>query len=295
MYPSIGFIGFGEVAPVFSKPIGEQGAKVAVYDVLLATAQGRRILQERVRADGIVFRPLAEVVGDSDYVLSTVTTQAARKVARESAVYLRPGQVFIDLNSTSPSVKIEVGRIIEPSGADFVEGAILGAVGATGVQTRILIGGARGREAAETLAELGLKTSYYSPEIGKASTFKMLRSIFSKGLEALLLELLIAGRRAGIEKDLWQDIMDLMTRNPFDRVASNWVQTHAVAHERRYHEMRQVVETMREIGVDPVMTAGTEAFFKRSLSLGLNEAFPVKPESVEAVVDHLERRLREEG
>lgn len=107
-----------------------------------------------------------------------------------------------------------------------------------------------------------------------------------------MLELLIAGRRAGIENDLWKDIVDLLTNHPFDKVASNWVVSHAVAYERRYHEMEQVVETMREIGVEPVMTAGTEAFFRRALSLGMHEAFPDKPESVEAVIEYLEKRLR---
>ncbi|MGE5551626.1 MAG: DUF1932 domain-containing protein [Bacteroidota bacterium] len=292
MSTRIGFVGFGEVASSFTPPMKKQGATIAVYDILLSQPGGREILQGRVKTEGITFAPLEEVIKHSEYILSTVTTQVARKVAAECAQHLRAGQVFLDLNSCSPSVKAEIARIIEPSGAGFVEGAILGAVGATGAQTQVLLGGTRGREAAETLSQLGLKVAFYSPEVGKASTFKMLRSIFSKGLEALILELLVAGKRAGMEMDLWRDIVDLMTKNPFDRVASNWVQTHAVAYERRYHEMRQVVETMREIGVEPVMTAGTEAFFARALSMGLNEAFPVKPESVEAVVDYMEQRLR---
>ena len=289
----VSFIGFGEVASVFSKPMRERGAEVAAYDILLSQDEGREILQERVRTEGIRFRPLPEVVGDADYVLSTVATQAAKEAARECAPHLKPGQIYVDLNSMAPSLKVEVGEIIRTSGADFVEGAILGAVGATGAGTRILVGGEKGREVAKTLTRLGLHVSYYSPEIGKASMFKMLRSIFSKGLEALILELLIAGKRAGLEEDLWKDITEFMTRNPFDRVASNWVRTHAVAYERRYHEMVQVGETMRESGVEPVMTSGTEAFFKRSLSLGLKEAFLEKPSSMEAVIDFMEKRLRE--
>lgn len=289
----VGFIGFGEVASIFSKPIREKGAEVAVYDVLLSQDKGREILCSRVRTGGIQFGPLPEVVGNADYVLSTVTTQVAKEAAQECVAYLEPGQVYVDLNSMAPSLKVEVGEIIRPSGADFVEGAILGAVGATGARTHILVGGEKGREVTETLTRLGLHVSYYGPEIGKASMFKMLRSIFSKGLEALILELLIAGRRAGIEKDLWKDIVEFMTRNPFDRVASNWVQTHAVAYERRYHEMAQVAETMQELGVGPIMTSSTEAFFERSLSLGLKEAFPEKPDSMEAVIDFVEKQLRQ--
>lgn len=289
----IGFIGFGEVGSAFSKAMREKGAEILVYDILLSQKGGLETIQKRFQAEGIQIGSLGEVVTNSHYVLSSVTTQAAKDVAKACAEYLKPGQVYVDLNSTSPPVKIEVCKIIEPSGADFVEGAILGAVGATGSRTRILTAGEKGQEIAETLNKLGLNVSFYSLEIGKASMFKMLRSVFSKGLENLILELLIAGKRAGMEKDLWDAVVHFMAENPFDRVASNWIQTHAVACERRYHEMVQVVETMREIGVEPIMTCGTEAFFKRSLSLGLKEAFPEKPSSLDEVVDFMEKRLGE--
>jgi 3-hydroxyisobutyrate dehydrogenase-like beta-hydroxyacid dehydrogenase len=289
----IGFIGFGEVASTFSKAMAEKGGTILVYDVLLSQEGGEEVIRGRIQADGIHVRPLAKMLARSEYVLSTVTTQVAREVARTCAPHLRPGQVYVDLNSTSPAVKVEISQIIEPSGAHFVEGAILGAVGATGAQTRLLVAGEKGEEVAKALNALGLNAAFYSLDIGRPSTFKMLRSIFSKGLEALMLEMMIAGRRAGIEEDLWADITEFMAGNPFERVAANWIQTHAVAHKRRYHEMVQVIETMREIEVEPIMTSATEAFFKRSLSLGLDQTFEHKPDTVQAVVDYLDARLRE--
>lgn len=276
-----GFVGFGEVASVFSKSMRKHGAEIAAYD----------IQEHKVRAGGVPFLPLPELVKRADYVLSTVTTQVAKQVAGDCAPHLKPGQVYVDLNSTSPSVKTEIGKIIQATGADYVEGAILGAVGATGAATHVLSGGPRGREVAETLTNLGLHVSFYSEEIGKASVFKMLRSIFSKGLEAVILELMIAGKRAGIDKDLWKDVSDFMMRAPFDRIAANWAQSHAVAYERRYYEMVQVRQTMREIGLDPVMTTATETFFDRSRAIGLDKAFPAKPDSMDAVVAFMEERL----
>lgn len=288
----IGFIGFGEVASILSKPIRECGAEVTAFDILLEQDGGRAQLRKRQQADGIGFAPLAEVLRRAEYVISTVTTQVARQAAADCVGHLHSGQVFVDFNSTAPSVKVEMAAVIEPTGADFVEGAILGAVGATGAKTPILASGAKGEEVAATLSGLGLNVRYYSPEIGRASTFKMLRSIFSKGLEALILELLIAGRRAGIHEDLWADVSAFMGSRPFDQIASNWLRTHATAYERRYHEMVQVTETMLALGIDPVMTAGTEAFFNRSRALGLDDAFPEMPRAMDEVVAHMEKRLR---
>jgi 3-hydroxyisobutyrate dehydrogenase-like beta-hydroxyacid dehydrogenase len=288
----VGFIGFGEVASILSVPLREKGAEVFAYDTLLADEEGRRLLERRVRTAGIQFCRLVDLVRHSDYVLSTVTTAAAKDAARTCAPHLRPGQVYLDLNSTAPSVKAELAKIVGASGAAFVEGAILGAVGATGAATEILTGGEAGAAVAERLRGLGLRVTHYSTQIGRASTFKMLRGIFSKGVEALLLELLIAGRCAGIEGELWREIVELLEQNPFERVASNWVRSHAVSCERREQELAQIAETMREMDVEPLMTTATRALFRRSCELGMNRAFREKPDSMEAVVDVLVERLQ---
>jgi len=286
----IGFIGFGEVASIFSKEMSNNGAEIRIYDVLISQKGGLEIIKKRISNNNIQINSLEEVIIKSNYILSTVPSQFAKNVAEECAEYLKPNKVYIDLNSTSPFVKIEVSRIIQYSKADFVEGVILGAVGITGSKTRTLTTGKKGKKVAEIFNNLGLNVSYYSPEVGKASMFKMLRSIFSKGLEALILECLIAGKKAGIEKDLWDDITDFMSRKPFDQIATNWIQTHALAYERRYHEITQVIETMKKLGIEPIMTSGTEAFFRRSLSLGLKNVFLKKPDSFEKVINFIEKK-----
>ncbi len=290
----VAFVGFGEVASVFSAALRARGAEVAAYDHHLERPGGAAVLEKRARAPGIRFAPLPEALRGADLVLSTVRNQTALEAARSAAGHLRPGQRYVDLNSTSPSVKLEIGRAVERSGAEFVEGAVLEPVRAAGAGARVLTGGPKGEAAARTLRELGLNADFYSAEPGKTATFKMLRSIFSKGVEALLLELLVAGRRAGMEKDLWEDVVaGFMSRHAFVKVATTWIETHPAACARRHHEMTEVLETMREIGADPVVTSGAEALFRRSCLLGLPEALDGRAPSVQAVVEALERRLRE--
>jgi 3-hydroxyisobutyrate dehydrogenase-like beta-hydroxyacid dehydrogenase len=142
---------------------------------------------------------------------------------------------------------------------------------------------------------LGLaNVRYFSPSIGEASQVKMLRSIFSKGVECLLLEMLVAGRRAGVAEHLWKDIVEFMTAHPFRSVAENWIRTHPGACERRHHEMLQVLETLKELGVEPTMTRGTAEFLKRSTMSGLPAQFARKPESVWEVPDWLERQRQQD-
>jgi hypothetical protein len=121
----------------------------------------------------------------------------------------------------------------------------------------------------------------------------MLRSIFSKGLEALLIEFLAAARTAGLEDDLWLEVAALFSGNSFEDVARNWVCSHALAHERRFHEMVQVADLLKEMNQDALMTNATLAFFERSTKLKLSKDFPSRPDRMDDVVDGLLHRMSE--
>lgn len=289
----VGFIGFGEVGTVLARAMLDHGAEVSAYDIRFEDKAVRLELQ--ARNPDVRVAALPSLVREAAYVISAVPTQAARSVAAQVAQYLRPGQVYLDLPSACPSLKREIARLIAPTGAAYVEGAILDAVGVVGAAAVILTGGPQGLEAAGMLCRLGLNARFFSAEIGQASTFKMLRSIFSKGLEALILETLIAAARAGLAASLWEDVAAFMNRAPFETIAANWVRTHPAACERRYWELVQVRDTLREIGVDPLMTRAAESFFERSRWLGLPGAFPEKPASVEPVVQFMAERLSGSG
>jgi 3-hydroxyisobutyrate dehydrogenase-like beta-hydroxyacid dehydrogenase len=269
----ITFIGFGEVASAFSSALAARGAEIAAYDILLEQPGGSERLKARAGATPVSFRSLEEALRGAPYVLSTVTTEVALEAARQCARHLRAGQTYVDLNATEPGVKREVGNLVAASGAAFVEGALLGAVGVTGARTEILLGGPHAQRAeADLRGKLGLNARFYSEEIGKASMFKMLRSVFSKGMEALLIEFLVAGERAQIRDDLWREVTALFANQPFEKVAANWVRTHAGAHARRHHEVQQVNAVLRTLGIEPTISAATEAFFQRSGRLGLKPA-----------------------
>lgn len=290
MAERVAFIGFGEAAATFAAALAARDVEVRAYDVLLERPGGRERLQARAGKTPVAFAGPRAAVDGAHYVISTVTTSVAREAARLCSAHLAPGQTYLDFNATEPSVKGEIARIIASSGADFVEGAVLGAVGVTGARTEILLGGPHGKRAAQELAgRLGLNVRFYSAEIGRASTFKMLRSVFSKGLEALLIEFLLAGERAGIREDLWREATELFDQNRFEKVAANWVCSHAVAHERRHHEMVDVAGVLRRLGVNPVMTDATVAIFSRSVELGMKRAFSSRPENMEDVIRFLER------
>jgi len=290
------FVGFGEVAAAFAPAFAARGAEVAAYDVLLDAPGGRARLAARAGETPVAFADRATALRGARYVFSTVTTDVARDAAQGCSAWLVPGQTWVDLNATEPALKREIAGIVEARGAAFVEGALLGAVGVSGARTELLLGGAQGAQTAGLLAaDYGLNVRHYSDEIGKASTYKMLRSVFSKGLEALLIEFLVAGERAGMRAELWAEVVELLGRDRFAKVATNWVCSHAVAHERRWHEVVQVEKVLRELGLEPTMTSATEQLFRRSVALDMRAAFGARPPSMEPVIRFFDERLAAEA
>lgn len=272
----------GEVGSTFSREMKSRGAEVYYFDVV-----------DKDPWEGIVSLPLKDLIHTCDFILSTVATHVAVEVAEKAAPHLNSDKTYADMNSTSASVKRRIAQIIEPSRASFIEGAILSAVGETGSKASILVSGEKGEEFSRSMNDLGLiNLKYFSPRIGDASQVKMIRSVFSKGVECLLLEMLIAGRRAGVAEYLWKDIVDFMTKNSFEKVAENWIKTHPLACERRYHEMVQVFETLQEIDVIPTMTRGTRDFLQRSREMKLGTLFPIKPDSFWDVPNRMEKELK---
>ncbi len=283
--PRLGFIGFGEVGRTFASEMKSRGAELFYYDVV-----------NKKPENWIAPLPLDALVRRCDVILSTVVSHLAVEIAREAVKYLTAEKTYADMNSTSASVKREIAGIIAPSQASFIEGAILSAVGEAGARASILVSGGKAEEFSRLMNRLGMvNVRYFSPTIGESSLVKMIRSVFSKGVECLLLEMLTAAKRAGIEGYLWKDIVDFMTNHPFERVAANWIKTHPLAYERRYHEMVQVLETLEEIGIEPIMTRGTRDFFERSRRMRLADFFAAKPGDLWEVANLLERELGNRG
>ena len=115
--PRIGFVGFGAVASTFVRPMAARGVEVCAYDILLEKEDGLETLRRRAGGSAVRFLPVGEVASQVDCVLSTAATDVALEIASVWAAHLRPGQTFIDMNSTAPQVKVAIGEAIAPSGA----------------------------------------------------------------------------------------------------------------------------------------------------------------------------------
>jgi len=290
MVGRFGLIGHGVVGSLIARLLRAHDAEVLSFDVLLDDLGKSEATREKIEADGAVPAKFDEVVRRSEYVVAVTPTQACKDAARRATVLLETGQVYCDFASTSPAVKRELAAMITASGASFVEGAILGAVGASLTCPAILLGGEAAGSAAEVLNHHGLRTTAYSAEVGPASAFKMIRSVFSKGMETLLIETLVSARRASLLDEIWKEICSTLAPDRMEKVLQTWIRSHAISSGRRYCEMQEVARYLNELNVPPVITSAAAEVFHRSNTLGISEAFGTEPERYTEVIEFLAKK-----
>ena len=287
-----GLLGHGVVGSLLVRLLREHQATVTAYDVLLDRESTASQMQHKILATGARPATLEETVRECEFVISVTTTQSCRDAAVQASRCLRAGQTYCDFASISPRGKREIAALVEATGALFVEGAILGAVGSSGTCPEILLGGTAAVQAAEVLREYGLRTRFYSPEIGRASAFKMIRSVFSKGMETLLIEALVAARRAGLLDEVWTEIKATLAPGRVERTLETWIRSHAISSERRYCEMLEVNRFLEELDLEPLLIPAAAGIFRRSNDLGIAAAFEHEPDSFVKVIEYLELRSR---
>jgi 3-hydroxyisobutyrate dehydrogenase-like beta-hydroxyacid dehydrogenase len=249
----IAVIGFGEAGGIFARDFAAAGFDVTVCDILLRGESSRGSMLAKARTANVcAWESLKEAARNAQLVISAVTASSAGDVAREAALSLRPGQIFLDINSVSPETKREISKTLEPTRAIFVEAAVMAPVPPLRLKVPMLLAGAEAKTVAERLQEIGMNAMPVSDRIGVASAIKMCRSVMIKGLEALAVESLFAARRYGAETEVLASFAATYPQMGWDTHLPDYLIRRVAEHgRRRASEMREAAETLRSIGIDP--------------------------------------------
>ncbi|MBV9180797.1 MAG: NAD(P)-dependent oxidoreductase [Acidobacteria bacterium] len=255
----VGIVGFGEVGGIFAGDFSKQGLAVRVFDILLASGNHRPRMLAKARTCRVqVADTLADCLLDAQLVISAVTSDSCLDVAKPVGKLLHRGQIFLDINSVSPRTKRQAARYIEPSGAGFVEAAVMAAVPGARLQVPILLGGRHAVLTAKLLRGVGMNARALSGEIGVASAVKMCRSIIVKGLEALAVECLFAARSYGAEEPVLESLAASYRGMGWQAHLPDYLISRVAEHGwRRAAEMREVARALADVGIEPTMARAT--------------------------------------
>lgn len=243
----IAIIGFGEVGGIFAADLAKAGAVVTAFDVAPDA-------QARAQLAGIATDSPADACRGAEMVFVCVTAGSVPDAMRSLEGALGHAPFVVDVNSVSPGTKQEAGRTIEAAGGRYVEAAVMASVPPKRIATPILLGGAHADAFKQAAGPFGMDLTVFSPEVGRASSVKMCRSVMIKGLEALTTECMLAARHYGVEADVLRTMGDTLPHPNWPDLA-RYVISRALIHgKRRAEEMREVARTVDDAGVEPLLS-----------------------------------------
>ncbi|NJD87129.1 MAG: NAD(P)-dependent oxidoreductase [Betaproteobacteria bacterium] len=290
-FPAFALIGFGEAGQAIAEGLrGEGVTRLAAWDILFPDAKRGAPLREAAGRLGVrVASGSPDALGGADIVVSAVTASSNLDAARSAVPGLAAGQFYLDINSVSPTRKREAGAIVGAR-ARFVDVAVMAPILPLRHRTPMLVAGPHAADLVPELLACGMKVEKAGDEVGAAIAIKMVRSVMIKGLEALTQECFLAARAGGVEDRIiasltqsfpaldWAGMVD---RN-MERMASHGI--------RRAAEMREVAQTLEEMGVEPLVTRGTIERQQRTGDARLRDAFGGKvPEDRAAILEALRK------
>ena len=202
----IAVIAPGEMGAGIGQRLHERGARVITSLAGRSAASGKRA--ERA---GMVAAASDDEIVSADIVLSVVPPKDAAGLAQR----LKPAiaraarkPIYVDCNAVAPQTAVEIGAILDGSGAHYVDGGIIGAPPTpTTPGARLYVSGERARDVMR-LNGYGLDTRLLDGPIGAASALKMSYAGITKGFTAVSAFMMLGATRAGCAEELHKELAE---------------------------------------------------------------------------------------
>jgi 3-hydroxyisobutyrate dehydrogenase-like beta-hydroxyacid dehydrogenase len=254
---NVGLVGYGEVGRILAEDLRKQGVRVSAYDIKLDGTQAKA-LREHASAHGVALTSRhADLAAQADLIVSAVTASQAVPVAQACAPAVKKNAWFLDFNSASPGAKQRAAALIDGNDGRYVEGAVMTSIPPYRIKVPLLLGGGGAQELAPLLVALGFDAKVASEQLGIASAVKMCRSVMIKGLEAMVIESFTTARAYGVEDAVLASLAETFPGVNWEKQGAYFFQRVIEHGRRRSEEVREVAETVREIGLTPWSAQGT--------------------------------------
>lgn len=266
-----GFIGFGEAAYCICSGLREHGISVdiAAFDVMQDT---KPLIRQRAREAEVTLLPsAAELARWAEVILVIVQPNFDLEVCRDLCGVLRPGQLCADLSASSPTIKQQIWEFLQPQGVLFADAAMMGLLTINRDKVPICVSGNGARAFCDAVTPLGMKAAVVGEAPGAASGMKLLRSIYMKGHDALLFEMMRAAEKYGIYDEIIQSVgtsLDPLSIAQQVDLVFPGVGIHAA---RRAAELKGTIAMLEEAGIDATMSKAIRHQLELIAGLKLDE------------------------
>jgi 3-hydroxyisobutyrate dehydrogenase-like beta-hydroxyacid dehydrogenase len=229
---------------------------MAAWDILFPEPEGERLRDAAQNMGVRLAESAADAVRGADMVIAAVTAASSLEAAKSVLPHLAGNPFYLDINSVSPGRKRETASVLGGE-ARYVDVAVMAPVHPARHQTPVLLAGPNAEAVAPILLGFGMKASLAGEAIGAAAAIKMVRSVMIKGMEALTLECLLAASRAGVENEVIASLSKSFPTLDWTKMIEYNLERMARHGTRRAAEMEEVADTLRELGIEPLLATAT--------------------------------------
>ncbi len=266
---SVGIVGLGEIGTTFARGLRAAGVSgVVAYDAYASNGDFSELIRRRADEIGIRLADSpADLAATTRLILDVTPGTVCEASAGAFKDVLQPEHSYVALASTGPDTKTSIYEALQGTGANVCDGAILGSP-KDGHAMPIIISGPGANLVKDALSPLGMKIEVVSATVGAATAIKIIRSVITKGVEALLTEGLLAARRHSIDEYVVTSLSRIWSK-PFEQTVNNMLTTSVIHAERRAEEATMSADTLKSLGLDSMMSEATSQRLARTAQLGL--------------------------
>jgi 3-hydroxyisobutyrate dehydrogenase len=247
-----GMIGLGNMGARIARRIRDGGFPIVGYDVNATACE-----QSGVAATASI----AELVQRSAVVLlSLPDSRVIEAVVRGDGgvrASAREGQIVVDLSTASPRSSVRIHGELGAIGVEFIDAGISGGAAAAEQGTLAIMAGGSPAALAKLTPLLATFTArvYHMGESGSGHTTKLLNNFLNAISLAASAEMMVAGRKAGLDLAKLLDVVNhssgvnFATLNRFPRVIEGDYLEGGLTNELMAKDVRLYLELLQELGV----------------------------------------------
>lgn len=271
---SIGFVGLGNMGGRIARRLVDAGQPVLGTDAVPGRAEA---------CGAVAARSIAEVAQKTDVILLSLPDSHVVEAVVEGPggllEHVRRGQVVVDLSTAAPASTLRLARRFAEAGASFVDAGISGGAAAAEKGTLTLMVGGD----AAVVADLKAVFAPFSAKVvhmgasGAGHSTKLLNNFLNAVSLAATAEVMVAGRKAGLDLHQLLDVLNsssgvnFATLNRFPKIVDGDYLEGGLTGKLMTKDVVLYLEHVRELGVASLNASGPLASFGLGTALGYGD------------------------
>ena len=289
----IGFIGFGEAAFCICSGLHQEGVEgITAYDTLAThETMGPAVRQRAEQAGVVLCESVAKVAEQADMLFAAVPSSYTLDVCKTVLPYLHSGQIYADVSASTPKTKKEIWALLEKTGVLFTDAAMLRSLPQDKHRVPITASGNGALAFQKAMTPYGMRITCVEGGAGAASAIKLVRSIYMKGMAALMVEMLSAADAYDVTDAVVNSIAKSMDGIAFTDHLKRLVTGTAIHAKRRAAELKGSIQMLDECGIDDAMTVASKHKHELMEEYHFSEKYLIaKPSGYGEIITQMRKR-----